>query len=47
MLVIEKYFSDIQKCVLDFNINVESLQSKYTSDFLYTQAITESSLGVL
>ncbi|MDT8339050.1 MAG: sensor domain-containing diguanylate cyclase [Sulfurimonas sp.] len=41
MLVIEKYFSDIQKCVLDFNINVESLQAKYTSDFLYTQAISE------
>jgi diguanylate cyclase (GGDEF)-like protein len=41
MLVIEKYFSDIQKCVLDFSINVESLQSKYSSDFLYTHAITE------
>lgn len=41
MLVIEKYFSDIEKCVLDFSINVESLQSKYSSDFLYTHAITE------
>lgn len=41
MLVIEKYFPDIEKCVLDFNINVESLQSKYSSDFLYTHAINE------
>lgn len=41
MLVIEKYFPDIQKCVLDFSINVESLQSRYSSDFLYTHAITE------
>ncbi|PNV83316.1 MAG: sensor domain-containing diguanylate cyclase [Sulfurimonas sp.] len=41
MLVIEKYFSDIQNCVLDFNINVKSLQPKYPSDFLYTHAITE------
>ncbi|MDD2652152.1 MAG: sensor domain-containing diguanylate cyclase [Sulfurimonas sp.] len=41
MLVIKKYFSEIQECVRNFNINVESLQSKYSSDFLYTHAITE------
>jgi diguanylate cyclase (GGDEF)-like protein len=41
MLVIEKYFPDIEKCVLHFNINIECLQSKYSSDYLYTHALTE------
>ena len=41
MKIMEKYAPDIKKCVSEFNINVESLQSKYSNDFLYTDAITE------
>jgi diguanylate cyclase (GGDEF)-like protein len=41
MQIIKKYFSDIEECVNDFNISVESLQSGHSNDFLYTNAITE------
>jgi diguanylate cyclase (GGDEF)-like protein len=39
--VIQKYFPDIKKCVQDFNINLESLQSNSSNELLYTHVITE------
>ena len=41
MQIMQKYFSEIEKCVRDFNINVESLQSNHSDDFLYTNSLTE------
>lgn len=41
MKVIQKYFADIKKCVRDFNINVESLQSNNSDELLYSGVITE------
>lgn len=41
MQIIQKYFSDIEECVHNFNISIESLQSDHTDDFLYTNSITE------
>ncbi len=41
MQIIQKYFPEIEECVRDFNISVESLQSDHSNDFLYTNAITE------
>ena len=40
MQIIQKYFPDIEECVRDFNISVESLQSNNSDDFLYTNSIT-------
>jgi hypothetical protein len=39
MHIIQKYFHDIEVCVHEFNINIESLQSNDSDDFLYTKAI--------
>jgi diguanylate cyclase len=41
MQIIKKYFSAIEECVRDFSINLESLQSSHSNEFLYTNAITE------
>jgi len=41
MKIVEKYFSEIEKCVNDFNITLENLQSSYSNELLYTQAIRE------
>ncbi|MFA6192041.1 MAG: sensor domain-containing diguanylate cyclase [Sulfurimonas sp.] len=41
MQIIQKYISDIEECVRDFNINVESSHSNYSDGFLYTKAITK------
>jgi len=41
MHIISQYFPDIQKCVDDFSINVESIQFNPANDFLYTHVIAE------
>lgn len=41
MYQMEKYFDDIRECVNDFSINVETLQSNISADYLYTYAISE------
>lgn len=41
MEAVQKYFSDIKKCVLEFNINLESLQFNNTDELLYSGVITE------
>jgi hypothetical protein len=41
MNIISQYFSDIQGCIDNFSINVESIQPSPSSDLLYTHAITE------
>lgn len=41
MQIIKKYFSEIEKCVNDFNITLESLQTSSSNELLYTQAIGE------
>ena len=41
MQIVKKYFSEIEKCVNDFNITLESLQTSSSNELLYTQAIGE------
>lgn len=41
MQVVVKYFPEIQKCVQEFNINLQSLQISPPNDLLYTNAIIE------
>jgi len=41
MLVIKQYFQEIQECVQDFNISLESLQGDHSKDILYTHALSE------
>ncbi|MBU0721025.1 sensor domain-containing diguanylate cyclase [bacterium] len=41
MRMIEKYFPNIEECVKDFNISLESLQLGDSSDVLYTHSISE------
>jgi diguanylate cyclase (GGDEF)-like protein len=41
MQMIQKYFPDIEECVRNFNINIESLQSNHSNNLLYTNAITQ------
>ncbi|OHE05378.1 MAG: diguanylate cyclase [Sulfurimonas sp. RIFOXYD12_FULL_33_39] len=41
MKVIKKYFSEIKECVDSYNINLETIQSEYSTEFLYTHAIIE------
>lgn len=41
MQIIRKYFSNIQECVRDFNLSIESMQLNPGTDLLYTHAINE------
>lgn len=41
MDIISQYFPDIQECVNNFSINVESIHVNPSNDLLYTRAITE------
>lgn len=41
MKILKTYFPEIQKCVEDYNISLESLQENSEHNFLYTHAITE------
>ncbi|MBU0721547.1 sensor domain-containing diguanylate cyclase [bacterium] len=41
MQIIQKYFPQIQECVRDFNISIESIQIDTNSELLYTHAISE------
>lgn len=41
MQVIQKYFTNIQECVRDFNLSIESIQLNPNTDLLYTHAINE------
>ena len=41
MEILKKYFRDIEKCVDDYNITLDSLQSSSSDELLYTHAIRE------
>ncbi|WP_345991206.1 sensor domain-containing diguanylate cyclase [Sulfurimonas sp. HSL-1716] len=41
MQIIQKYFPEIERCVHDFNISLESLQFDNSKDLLYTGIITK------
>ncbi|WP_373034612.1 sensor domain-containing diguanylate cyclase [Sulfurimonas sp.] len=41
MQIIKQYFPQIQECIKDFNISLESLQNSPSRELLYTHAITE------
>lgn len=41
MQIIRQYFPQIQECIKDFNISLESLQDNNSKELLYTHAITE------
>ncbi|EDZ62256.1 diguanylate cyclase (GGDEF domain) [Sulfurimonas gotlandica GD1] len=41
MQIIKQYSQEIQECVQDFNISLQSLQGDHTKDLLYTHALIE------